>query len=198
MNARLRICARTGVAALLALGLAACSFTPPPLYEPLGALGNYGYAERQTGDNAFQIVYRAPVFSSFSYGPATRQRLANERTALAYDMALLRAADVALAHGMSAFRETHRNNDVQVDVRDDPFNDYWFNRRCFDWRFCAPPPYVSRDRRTLVRVAVTLDVQLEQSLQVGAYDAHATRNRILAARPNALPPQQLPGGGLTQ
>jgi hypothetical protein len=197
MHARLQTRVRTGVAALLALGLAACSFTPPPLYAPLGALGNHGYAERQIGDNTFQILYRAPVFSTFSYGPATRQRLASQRTALAYDMALLRASDLALAHGMPAFRETHRNNDVRVDVQDDPFNDYWFNRPCFDFR-CSPPPYVSRDRRTLVRAEVTLDVQFEQSLQAGAFDARATRNRILAARPNALPPKQLPAGGLTQ
>lgn len=198
MHARRRTCARIGVAAIVALTLAACSFTQPALYEPLGALGNYGYAERQTGDNAFQIVYRAPVFSTFSYGTATRQRLANQRTALAYNMALLRASDLALAHGMPAFREIHRSNDVHVDVHDDPFDDYWFNRRCFDWRFCAPPPYVSRDRRTLIRVAVTLDVQLEQSLQAGAYDARAMRNQILAAHPDALPPKQLPAGGLTQ
>lgn len=198
MHARLGTHTRTGVAALLALGLAACSFTQPPLYAPLGALGNYGYAERQTGDNAFQIVYRAPVFSTFSFGPATRERLASERTALAYDMALLRASDIALARGMPAFREIHRNNDVRVDVQDDPFNDYWFNRPCFDWRFCSPPPFASRDRRTLVRSTVTLDVQLEQSLQAGAFDARATRTRILAARPNALPPEQLPRGGLTQ
>jgi hypothetical protein len=177
--------ARFAALALFALA-AGCSFAPPPLYVPMSA-GSYGYAEQQTGDISYRITYRAPVFSTFSYGRATRDRIANERVALAYDMALLRAADIALARGMPAFREIRRDNDVQVDVQDDPLDDYYYNRPCFDFHFCTPPPYVSRDRRSIFRIAATIDVRLETRIEAGAYDAADAKRKLLAAHPDALP-----------
>lgn len=185
--------ARFAALAFLAVVVGACSTVPEPLYVPASD-GSYGYFEQQTGDISYKVTYRAPVYSTFSYGVATRERLANERAALAYDMALLRAADLTLSRGLPAFREIHRNNDVRVDVREDPFDDYWYNRPCFDFRFCAPPPYVSRDRRTLIRATVTLDIRLEPRLEPGTYAAADAKQKLLAAHPDALPPTQLPGG----
>ena len=180
--------------ALLALSLAACAGRQP-LYVPMDT-GTYGYSEKPTGDVSYEITYRAPLFSTFAYGQATRDRVAQEQVELAHDMALLRACDLALARGMPAFRELRRDNDVRVDVQDDPLDSYWTNRPYYDPHTVTPAPYVSRDRRTLIRASVRIEVRLEPRVAAGAFDAADARRKLLAAHPDALPSGRLPGGGL--
>jgi hypothetical protein len=170
--------------AALALLVTACTTVPRPLYVPL-ATSRYGYAEQPTGDLSYEVTYRAPLFSTYAYGQTSRDRITQQQLALAYDMALLRASDLALARGMAAFRETRRDNDVRVDVESDPFyqNNY---RPCYDTRFCTPSPYISPDRRTVVDVAVRLQVQLEPRAVSGTYDAADSKRKLLAAYPHAL------------
>lgn len=178
----IRLC----VIAALALLAAGCAGTPRPLYVPLGT-ASYGYAERPTGDVTYEVIYRAPVYSTFAYGRASRDRIAEQQSAIAHDMALLRAADLALGRGMPAFRELRRDNDVRADVEDDPFYDSAFNRPYYDGRFYHPAPYISPQRRTLVDVSVRIEIRLEPSVQGGAYDAADVKRRLLAAYPTAVP-----------
>jgi hypothetical protein len=192
-NGRLSSARRTSMAwmraaavAALALLAAACSGTPRPLYVPLGT-ASYGFAERPLGDVTYEVVYRAPIYSTFAYGRASRDRIAQEQLALAHDMALLRAADLALGRGMPAFREVRRDNDVRADVEDDPFYDSAFNRPYYDGRFYQPAPYVSPQRRTVVDVSVRLEVRLEPRAEPGTYDAADVKRKLLAAYPTALP-----------
>lgn len=169
----------------LALLVAACTATPRPLYVPL-ATSRYGYAEQPTGDLSYEVTYRAPLFSTYAYGQTSRDRITQQQLALAYDMALLRASDLALARGMAAFRELRRDNDVRVDVESDPFYQNGFSRPCYDYRYCTPTPYISPDRRTVVDVAVRLQVQLEPRAVSGTYDAADSKRKLLAAYPNAV------------
>lgn len=180
---------RIAAVAALALLAAACSTVSRPLYVPLGT-ASYGYTERPTGDVSYEVVYRAPLYSTFAYGRASRDRISEEQLAMAHDMALLRAADLALGRGMPAFRELRRDNDVHADVEDDPFYDSAFNRPFYDGRFYQPAPYVSPQRRTLIETSVKIEVRLEPRIENGAYDANEVRRKILAAYPNVLP-----GGG---
>ena len=124
---------------LAALALSACSGTPRPLYVPYGTY-NYGYAERPTGDASYEISYRPPHFNTYAYGQTARDRIIEQQLSVAHDIALLRAADLALARGMPAFRELRRDNDVRVDVENDPFYDNGLTRPCYDARFCTPQP----------------------------------------------------------
>lgn len=183
-----------GAVAALAL-LAACSSAPRPLYVPLVG-SHYGYAERPTSDASYEIIYRAPIYSTFAYGRASRDRIAEQQTALAHDMALLRAADLAMARNMPAFRELRRDNDVRADVEDDPFYDSAFNRPYYDGRFYQPAPYVSPQRRTLMDVSVRIEVRLEPVVQPGTYDAADVKRRLLAAYPTAMPAASASSGGL--
>lgn len=171
--------------AALALLVGACTAVPRPLYVPL-ATSRYGYAEQPTGDLSYEVTYRAPLFSTYAYGQTSRDRITQQQLSLAYDMALLRASDLALARGMAAFRETRRDNDVRVDVESDPFYQNSFNRPCYDYRYCPPSPYISPDRRTVVDVAVRLQVQLEPRAIPGTYDAADSKRKLLAAYPHAV------------
>lgn len=181
---------------LLAFAAGACSTVPRPLYVPYGPV-NYGYSDRATGDVTYEVNYRAPRFATYVYGKPARDRIADQQLAIAHDMALLRAADLALSRGMPAFRELNRSNDVRVDVESDPFYESGFARPCYDPRFCAPQPYISPDRRTVVNVGVKIDIRLEPRVVSGAYDAADAKRRLLAAYPDALPRAgvtPLPGG----
>ena len=180
-----RTAIRLSALVAMTLFVAGCSTAPRPLHVPL-AMSRYGYAEQPTGDISYEITYRAPLFSTYAYGQTSRDRITQQQLALAYDMALLRASDVALARGMAAFRELRRDNDVRVDVESDPFYQNGFSRPCYDYRFCSPTPYMSPDRRTVVDVAVRLQVQLEPRAVSGTYDAADAKRKLLAAYPNAV------------
>jgi hypothetical protein len=192
---------RNRLAGLASLMLAvacvsACSSTPRPLYVPFGP-SNYGYSERSTGDASYEVSYRAPRFNTYVYGQTARDRIVDQQLAIAHDIALLRASDLALSRGMPAFREIRRDNDVRVDVENDPFYNSSLNRPCYDTRFCTPPPYLSSDRRTVVDAGVRIEVRLEPRVDGGAYDAADSKRRLLLAYPDALPPRgtpQVPGG----
>jgi hypothetical protein len=181
---------------LIAVAASACTSTPRPLYVPFGP-SNYGYTEHPTGDVSYEVSYKAPRFNTYVYGQTARDRLVDQQLTIAHDMALLRASDLALSRGMAGFREIRRDNDVRVDVENDPFYNSGFNRPCFDTRFCTPAPYLSSDRRTVVDAGVRIEVRLEPRASDGAYDAADSKRKLLAAYPEAQPPRgpaQVPGG----
>ncbi|MGE5540207.1 MAG: CC0125/CC1285 family lipoprotein [Gemmatimonas sp.] len=188
------------IAAVFALMLLAAGCAGErPLYVPYGG-STYGYADRATGPDTYEVTYRAPIYTTYAYGRATRDRVVADQTAMAHDMALLRAADLAQTRNMPAFRELNRDNDVRVDVEDDPFYDPW-GYRGYPCRTCGPgfypAPYYSRDRRTVVDVTVRVQVRVEPRLSTGAYNVNEVQQKILAAYPQALPkaaPQRVPGG----
>jgi hypothetical protein len=71
---------------LLAVAFGGCALTNVTRYEPAGSDG--GYSELQLGPDLFRVAFQGNPYTS------------QERVA---DMALLRAADLALAHGASYF-----------------------------------------------------------------------------------------------
>lgn len=182
------------VAALL---LAACASAPPPLYVPFGQYDGYGYSEEQLSETRYRVHYEAPSRTSFDAGRAGRERAAEERIAVAYDMALLRAAELALARGFPAFRIGERQNDVAVEVEPDypyfgpPFSPFWypgrFHLRHYPYYYpYYPGPYFV-DRQATVGARVTLMVELRRQLAPDTLDAAATKAQLLAKYPNAAP-----------
>ena len=71
---------------LVALALGGCALTSATGYQPADSDG--GYSELQLGPDLFRVAFQGNLYTS------------QERVA---DMALLRAADLALAHGASYF-----------------------------------------------------------------------------------------------
>src|ERR1700680_4696640 len=87
-----------GMIALTA-ALAGCETTPPPpLMSPLQVAKSYGYADAAVGDNRYQVTYVGPNRRSLRSVEARQAVGAAERTQ-AFDFALWRAAQIAIAQG---------------------------------------------------------------------------------------------------
>lgn len=176
---------------LAALLLAACAGQPRPLYAPFGELGGYGYTEQQLSETRLRVRYEAPTDTTYDTGRIERDRQSDAQVSLAYDMALLRAAELALARGYPAFAVTERENDIAVDVTPrypfyrDPFlfPGPFHRRRHLHY---YPPPYYF-ERHATFGAGVTLLVELRRTVGPEALDARATLARLQAKHPNAAP-----------
>jgi hypothetical protein len=171
--------------------LAACAGEPRALYAPFGQLGGYGYTEQQLSETRLRVRYEAPTDTVYDTGRIERDRQSDARLTIAYDMALLRAAELSLARGYPAFAVTERENDVAVEVEPrypfyrDPFLFPGpFHRRRHAYHY--PPPYYF-ERHATFGAGVTLLVELRRAVAPEALDARATVARLQAKYPNALP-----------
>ena len=177
------------LAALLLL--AACAGQPRPLYAPFGELGGYGYTEQQLSETRLRVRYEAPTDTTYDTGRIDRERQSDAQVGMAYDMALMRAAELTLARGYPAFEVTERENDVAVDVT--PRYPYYYDPFLFPGPFYRkrpfyyyPPPYAF-ERHATFGAGVTLLVELRRQVGPETLDAQATLARLRAKYPNAYP-----------
>ena len=163
--------ARFAEAILIAAMLAGCAQVPPaPLYSPLATTRTFGYSEQPLSQTAVRVMYvtLAVRVNSSSQIEAVR----TERMALAYDLALWRAAELTLASGNPAFTVTDRQNDV--DVHDytyygdpwDPWGSPYYYRGCF-----ARPGYWPPDRWIDVGALVNFVAHFESANTPNNYNA---------------------------
>ncbi len=172
---------------LAILALAGCAEVGPPLYSPISAAGTFGYAEERLTDDRFQVTYAAPRLTTFVFSRFDRAANGEQRLALAYDLALLRAADVAAQSGWTHFVVAARDNDTRVDVIGDrgfygpyaarPF--YRYNRFYYN-RF-------NNNTYAVIRATVGLTVERRDRAGADVFDAGATLRRLQAKYPDAVP-----------
>jgi hypothetical protein len=175
---------------ILALAAASCAERSlQQLYVPLGAGARFGYTDQPIGERRFQVTYDAPIETAFTYAGPDGRRAVDAQLARTYDLALLRAAELALANGAPAFQIANRTNDV--DVRNYPsyrgpfWRPYW--GRPWGYPYGGPYwPYEDDSYETLSS-RVTLIVDLLPALEPGAYDARSTLATIRGryARPSS-------------
>ncbi len=178
-----------------AMLIGACAIEPIyPLYSPLAVAGSFGYAEQRLADRRYLVSYSAPIRSTRASGRAVRRRLADSQVALAYDLALRRAAEVSLANGFPAFDVTARETDVQFDVVPDYFNDPFFYSGPFfrSGRF-RYHRFIGQDYYGELAVRVDLTVRLTARPSDQGFDADQTLARLRAKYPDAAGQPQ-PGG----
>ena len=179
------------------LGLAACATKPTyPLYSPAQATGSFGYYEESLGDHRWRIGYRAPIARAYSLSRTERRREADRLVSLAYDLALMRAAELTLAQGEQYFSVSDRENDVETNVEDqyayDPFFAPW---PYYGYRYYYSPyvPFgspVYRDRYTEVAVEVSFVVDLRPAPGRESFDAREALEWLRAKYPQ---PPAAPG-----
>ena len=163
-----------------------------PLYSPQEIAGSYGFGEQRLNRDHYKVTYLAPARTIYSYDDDGRKQAAARQLALAYDMALWRAAELALANGYPALAVSHRDNDVRVDVRydyyDDPYGHFpYYHRRFHHHHF----GYLSRrrhgyhDRYADLTARVSIAVAFRKAPDGDGMDAKAVLERLRAKYPGA-------------
>jgi hypothetical protein len=164
---------RAFVLAILLLSIACAPRGLKQLYVPLGAGAGYGYTEQAAGDRRFQISYVAPLETAFTFAGNDGRIEKETQLARAFDLALLRSADVALANGAPGFRVSDRVNDVDVHSYPSYRNPFWYPGWYRPYYHPYAWPYWSYydDSYETLSVRVTLTVELVSDVEAGAYDA---------------------------
>lgn len=175
---------RAGLFLAVSILLGACA--GPPLYQPMSGTRSFGYTERSVGDSLYEISYRAPTRTTYAYYAMDRE--SDRRLRLAFDLALLRAAELALSQAnRPAFSIRRRDNDVEVDIHRG-YSRYHdgFNR--YPPRTAIPYSRYHDDTYAAISADVTLLVEFTAARTRGSYDAAETAAQLRRRYSNELPP----------
>ena len=174
--------ALAGAIALLALG--GCQSAPPqPLFQPLEAGAAFGYTERQTDDTHWEVTYAGPRYrssSSDSKSGAENQAARDQ----SYDLALWRAAQIALEQKRPSFavvterRDVDRSTEVSRRYPGYPFSPYGFRYPGY-WGYW-PWYYDDYTVRSYGEATVTLTIDLEPDAGARSFEAKETSDRLEA------------------
>lgn len=161
------------IAAVLAAALVGACATPAPkpAMVPLGQTGEFGYSDRDLGQDRIEVTYTgANIRVSASEGRDDSRVTAEE--AKIHDLALWRAAQIADQRGMAAMRIENETRDTDVEVTRQyvqRFVPYGYAHP-FYWRhhgYCCGPTWFYDDpfyyqpvRRAHAQAVTTLTVQL--------------------------------------
>jgi len=160
---------RSGIAAVI-LALSACAGGPPPdLMVAKTDEANYGYVEKQISDRNFEITYYGPEVYTEVTVKSWLNEIAETAQRTSHDLALWRAAQIAVAKGYKAFRVTGDKEAVQhyivgrdyENVPVSTFQDVTI-RKLEYWS------------ATYFRGEVTLAVEMKDEIGPDTYDAAAT------------------------
>jgi hypothetical protein len=196
---------------LVAFGalLGGCASGPSyPLLTPVEIARSFGYSDIRLPDGRYEVSYVAPAMQGYGYrydqSPTERQG-----KALAYDMAVWRAAQIALSQNYLGFTvgDTKSNADVQQigGYYDDPWGPGWGpgwgGPPYWGWR--RPPygwgSYYYNPPETSVQIQVKLAVSLTNALKPGDYNAEEAIAQLRRTYPGAegvvVGPAPAPGGG---
>lgn len=175
-----RRCGVGWLGALAVLALAGCGPTPP-LYAPFGTHGGYGFSEEPMPPHRFRVSYAAPL--DVALAPHF-QRDIDARVALAYDLALRRAAELARDNGAGWFVIVKRENDIERSEDGDlygPFDTFGYPRR----RSFLPAYPESR-----LGVVVTLTVELRDRGDPDTLEVDKVLAEVAQRRPGITCPDQ--------
>jgi hypothetical protein len=172
-------------ATLLVAGCATGPATPPPPYmTPYPAAGyDYGHAEERLGPDLWRVVYHGPWWRLDPEAASPRGEL-DRAAAEAADLALWRAAQLALAADQPAFAIVDRRTDTETHRRrgtwvDDPgwhTSGYPYGRYGLISRPWPATYYLPGDARG--RARATMTIRLERRVTAANIDAAATVKRL--------------------
>jgi hypothetical protein len=182
------------VLAALGAGCAGIQAPRKPLMSPLSEARTFGYSERSLADDRIEVTYLGPARDVSLDREARAAEIANAR-ALAEDLAMWRAAQVAITRNAKAFRILNRRSDANVEFREwiesYPFGSYYFRRRYRDPRvrpygIYAYDPFPRVDRAARVQIKATVTIALFKRKQRSTVDPQATSAEMSRKYPNAL------------
>jgi hypothetical protein len=163
--------------------LAGCQSAPPrPLYQPLEAGAEFGYTEHQVDPTHWEVTYAGPRYRA-SYSDSKRDAETDSARSLAYDLALWRAAQIALEQNRPSFAVVSERRDVdrstQVDRRYGGYPyPYPFGFRHPGYWGYWPWYYDDYTVRSYGEATVTLSIDLEPDPGAQVIDAKETAARL--------------------
>ena len=179
------------VSLLLLLAACATPAPPKPAMVPVGTTGDFGYSSQDLGPDRIAVTYRGDAVAVSASNPRDDARTKAERDK-ARDLALWRAAQIALERGQAGFKIENEKSDSDIEVQrrsyyrpspfydpfwdpyDDPFGPRY--RRPY-WRDDWPYSY-QQVRSATARAVVTLTVTLYQSFDPKVEGMQSTAETI--------------------
>ena len=185
------------IALTLVTGLLAACETGPraPLMSPISAGAGYGYDETVVDEGRFEVRYSGPRQRSWSSRQKRDADVAAARE-LTYELALLRAAQLAAADGHPAFAVTDRQSDVDIEILHElaygdpflatPYHPYGpygpFNIYSLHMMGYFPPLF----RGAWVQAETRLAIDMLDAATEHGFDTAATLERLEAAHPDVF------------
>jgi hypothetical protein len=171
------------------LGGCAERYAPPrPAMVAFGSVGDFGYSETRLADDRYQVRYVEPRLR-VSTNKTERDTAIAAAKQRSYDLALWRAAQLAVDRGFAALSVVQDRRDADVDVTTrrvygaSPFVGFgyygspgWDHGPWFPYHYGYPYyPYYPYERASAsARVSVMLQVRFLRTAGDGAVDAAAT------------------------
>jgi hypothetical protein len=165
-----------------ALGVAGCQSAPPqPLFRPLESGATYGYTDRQIDQTHWEVTYTGPRYRS-SYSDTSRDKETEAARTEAYELALWRAAQVALEQKKPRFAVVSERRDVDRSSEVDRYPSYPYYPYGFRHPFWGYWPSYNDDYsvRAYHDAVVTLTIDLNPPPGAQAIDAKETADRLEA------------------
>jgi len=158
-----------------ALAAACATPAPKPAMVPLGQTGDFGYSERDIGQDRIEVTYTGSNIRVSSSQGKDDSRVKAERAKI-HDLALWRAAQIADQRGMAAMKIENETRDTDVQVTRQyvqsippfgygPYYPYGWGR--YGYGYCCGPSWFYDDpyyyqpvRRAKAQSVTTLTVLL--------------------------------------
>lgn len=192
---------RRWIVVLALFAVAACSTPAPrPAMVQQSDEVRYGYSDRALSGGQFEVVYETPVLRT-SASTLTREDDIEAEKKRAYDLALWRAAQIAIERGYERIIVDTSHSDAEVEVDENLYPGYgtgyyggygyygggWPDPYAYRYSpfFYAPPYYRSF---AYMKVTVTLTVSEAAASNAKALDAQATAARLSAQYANSSYP----------
>ena len=162
------------VAALVFLAVVAgCASAPPqPAMVPIGETGEFGYRERDIGEDRIEVSYIGAAIRVSSHQLRNDSRVADEQ-AKVHDLALWRGAQIADQRGMAAMKIENEERETDVELTKQyiqplaPFGYGPYRYHRYGYGYCCGPSWFYDDdyynqpvRRAYARAVSTLTIAL--------------------------------------
>lgn len=172
--------------------VAACSANPPrPAMVQQSDQVRYGYTDRTLSDGSIEVVYKTPVLRT-SASTLSRDDDIEAEKKRAYDLALWRAAQIAIERGYQHILvdTTHSDSEVEVDENLYPgYGSPWYGSGYGYYGGGWPDPYANRYSPffyappyyrsfAYMQVTVTLTVSESDASNRQALNTRATESRL--------------------
>lgn len=181
----------------LAVAVAGCAGIEPPRKPLMSALSearSFGYSERSLAADQIEVTYLAPARDVSLDREVRTAEIASARV-LAEDLAMWRAAQVAITRKAKAFRVLNRRSDANLELRERlegfhyapyGFRRYDRGRRIRPYGIYGYDPFYWVDRDAWVQIKATITIVLFKRQRRSTIDPRATVARMSRKYPNAL------------